>query len=193
MMNSVLMHRCLLILLAVWSAFSSPALAANKRTDASVFESVRQAFQTKDYENAERWCGEFTRDFPKSPNRAQAVLWQAQSRYYLTNYEGAVVLLRAELAQADALADQYRFWIAEILFQTGDFRAAADAYAEFIRRHPESPQVLDAGFNEALSRFRAGNGPEAIKLLSDPAGAYARAARTQPEALSALRGHLLLA
>ena len=87
-------------------------------------------FYTGIYELAEKEFAEFIQKHPDSEKVPDAVLLQAQCRYQQKKSDEALALLRERLVNAGKLADQYRYWIAECLFQKGDYAAAATAFAQ---------------------------------------------------------------
>ena len=66
---------------------------------------------------------------PNSPLLPEAILYQAQARVKLTNYDGALQLLSEAEGQAGKLADEYTFWKATALSEKGDYRGAAETFA----------------------------------------------------------------
>jgi TolA-binding protein len=174
---------------------STSALSAATPEERRAFDAALKAFQdgVLGYERAEREFDEFIKAYPMSERRNEAVLRQAQSRYYMTNAAGAASLLSTNLAQAGKLADEYQFWLGEALFLGGRFAPAAEAYAKLATGFPSSPHLLAASYNEALCRSKLGEPRKVVELLQRATGAFQRAARSRPRDEWVARGGLLLA
>jgi len=108
------------------------------------FTAAARAFQDLGYERAEREFGAFVKTWTNSAFKAEAILRQAQARFFLTNSAGAMELLTAGLPQSGSLAEQFQFWLAEAQFQAGKYAAAANTYALLVRDFPNSPHFLAA-------------------------------------------------
>ena len=157
------------------------------------FTAAARAFQDLGYERAEREFGAFVKTWTNSAFKAEAILRQAQARFFLTNSAGATELLIAGLPQSGPLAEQFQFWLAEAQFQAGKYAAAANTYALLVRDFPKSPHFLAAAHNEALARHRLGEQREkVVTLLRAPDGAFQRAARAAPTNSLVVSGTLLL-
>ena len=172
----VAVFRCLclgLLPLGLWAQsqdFSDPL----EQRD---FTAAARAFQDLNYERAEREFGEFAQTWKDSAFKVEAVLRQAQARYHLTNYPGALSLLTAGLPQAGKLADQYQFWLGEVHFRVGNLDRAASTYALLCRDFTNSPHFLAAAHNEALARFRLGQHSNVVALLRAPGGSFQQIGR----------------
>ena len=169
------------------AAFSAP-MALEERD----FTAARKVFEDKNYVTAERWFGDFVRQFTNSPKLPEAVLRQAQARYFLTNSAGAAQLLTTNLARAGERTDGYLFWLGEAHFQGSNFMAAAAAYGRVAREFTNSTHNLMASYNETLARHKLGDAARVVELLSQPEGAFQRAARLQPKDELVASGNLLL-
>ena len=178
------------LLLNLWSA---PATFAASVSEKRVFDSARQLLDTGLYGLAEMNFAKFVQEHPQSPQRGEAILHQAQSRFFQKNYTGALELLQKEMPQAGALADDYQYWIAQSYFETGNYRAAADASAALLKNFPQSKHFLEACYDEALAESKLGHWPRVIELLQSPDGQFETAAKAQPNNASVVDGYLLLA
>ena len=156
------------------------------------FKAARSAFQDLNYERAEREFGEFVQTWKDSAFKNEAVLRQAQARFHLTNYPGAMSLLAAGLPQSGKLADQYQFWLGETHFQVGSLDKAASTYALLCRDFTNSPHFLAAAHHEALARFKLGQHTNVVALLRAPTGSFQRAAKASPTNDFVISGTLLL-
>ena len=180
----------------VWIALSLGLVASSVRaaafSETSAYSGAAQAFQDKVWSLAEAGFAQFAEKFPKSEQRAQAVLYQAVARFHQTNSAGVIELLQANLPRAGTLADEYQFWIAEAQFLKGDFTAAAEAYLELWRRYGASKRRIEAFVGEALSHSRLGQWTQVVTLLGNPESEFARTAVSSPTNLFIGRGLVLL-
>ncbi len=156
------------------------------------FKAAAGAFRDLNYERAEREFGEFVQMWKDSAFKNEAVLRQAQARFHLTNYPGAMSLLTAGLPQAGKLADEYQFWLGETHFQVGSLDKAASTYALLCRDFTNSPHFLAAAHHEALARFKLGQHTNVVALLRAPTGSFQRAAKASPTNEFVISGTLLL-
>lgn len=180
----------------VWLALSLGITAGSVHAAAfgetRAYSGAAQAFQDKAWWLAEANFAQFVEKYPKSEQRAQAVLYQAVARFHQTNSAGVIELLEANLERAAVVADEYQFWIAEAHFQKGDFAAAAAAYRELWRRYLASARRMEALVNEAVSLSRLGQWTQVVTRLGTPESEFARAAQASPTNIFVARGRLLL-
>ena len=181
---------CVLFLFAGWLRVSAAEFA--DPIEERDFNAAAGAFRDLNYERAEREFGEFVRTWKDSASNNVAVLRQAQARFHLTNYPGALSLLTAGLPQAGKLADQYQFWLGETHFQVGSLDKAASTYALLCRDFTNSPHFLAAAHHEALARFKLGQHTNVVALLRAPTGSFQRAAKASPTNEFVISGTLLL-
>ena len=180
-------------LIAVVLFFAAPILLrAQSGGETNAFRAATELFQATFYSHAEIGFGNFVATYTNSVHRAEAILFQARSRFGSTNYSGAIELLQKQLPAAGDLADSYHFWIAQSLLQKREYQAAADAFGNLIKNFPRSVIRLEASFNQALAYSKLSNWPRAIELLRKPEGDFQIAAREQPKSEFAVRGLLLL-
>ncbi len=170
---------------------SFSASAAPSETNA--FSAAAKLFQDNFYGRAETGFSNFVATYTNSIHRPVAILYQARSRFYQSNYVGAIDLLQQNQAKANGSADEYQFWIARSLFEKPDYRAAADAFGVLLQNYPHSSHRLDAAFTQAKAYSVLGDWPKVIQLLEKPDGNFQSAARTQPDNLVGVDGFLLLA
>src|SRR5579862_8886247 len=95
--NMSIAVRIVLLLVLSMSAVSRSVAAGN---EAQAFTAAAQVYSDADYKNAELYFGEFVQRFPNSPRVAEAVLYQAQARLKLGDFNGALNLLAAHRNQA---------------------------------------------------------------------------------------------
>jgi len=157
------------------------------------FEAAARAFQDGAYNVAERAFAGFIQQFPTSTRRPEAVLLQARSMLNQQQMDAAIKLLQASQGNAGALADRYQYWMAEAYRFSTNYQAAAEAFAKMAVDHPQSNRLLEAGYGEALARFRLKEWPVVIDLLQRGDGAFRMAAQARPNDPLVARGELLLA
>lgn len=170
-----------------------PAMGAED-AETRMFNAAAKAFQDGFTERAEKAFAEFIVNHPASPKLPDAILLQARAAFKQQNYKGAVELLNNQIAQAGPLADQFRFWIAQMYLESGQFQPAADAFALLLQEFPASTRRLEASFGEAQARFKLRQWPRVTALLQKPDGNFQKISltRTNNDDL-VVRGHLLLA
>ncbi len=185
-----LLRRCILFLALSLVATSLSASAKSKED--RDFEAAQSAFNDRGFPYAESKFAEFIQTYTNSPRIPEALLYQAQSRFELSNYSGALQLLAANQSQAGKWADQFLFWQAEALFGEKNFTNAAAAYDSLVRQFPASSRRLEAGINEALAYARLAQWPRVRDLLQQTEGVFQTALRTNLVNDPILRGYLLL-
>src|SRR5690348_8334181 len=92
-----------LVLLGATAFWGRPAGAA----EGQAFKAAEQEFADGFYQRAEADFADFIQKFPGSPRTSEAILYQAEARIKLGNYNGALSLLSAHRAQSGPLADWY--------------------------------------------------------------------------------------
>jgi TolA-binding protein len=184
------LRRCILFLALSLAAMDLTASAKSK--EERDFEAALGAFNDRGFPYAESKFSEFVQAYTNSPRIPEALLYQAQSRYQLSNYDGALKLLSTNQSQAGRLADQFLFWQAESLFGKKDFANAAQAYDDLVRQFPLSPRRLEAGINEALAYARLDQWPRVRDLLQQSDSVFQSALRANLISDHILRGYLLL-
>jgi len=109
--------------------------------EARAYEAAVRLYDGAAFDLAETELANFIKNYPDSENVAQAILLQAQSRFRQNKYDAALALLRERSINAGKLADQYRYWIAECLLESGKSinicakAAAAPAKSPFLNKH----------------------------------------------------------
>ena len=142
-------HR--LLLLVTLSSLSSAGLRAAATAEGRAYDAARNMFYGGDYERAEKEFGEFIKIHPDSEKVPEAVVLQAQCSYQQQKLDEALALLRGRLVGAGKLADEYRYWIAESLFQKADYAGAATAFAQVLSDFPNSARRLAASLGISTS------------------------------------------
>lgn len=170
----------------------SPIFAAEPG-EAEAFASAAKASQDGFHERAEKEWAEFLRQFPKSERAQEAALAQAQARYHLKQYAGALEILDARASQAGALGDQYRFWRGQTLLESTNYAGAEEAFAEMLKTQTNSPLRLNASVAQAQGRFRRDDLAGVVELLGATNSAFQIAARDSTNISQVARGYLMLA
>ncbi len=178
------------ILLALNCFVTPQARAAS--AEARAYDAAVRLYDGAAFDLAEAELANFVKNYPDSENVPQAILLQAQSAFRQHKYDAALVLLRERSINAAKLADQYRYWIAECLFEKGDFAGAAAAFAQMLSDFPDSSRRLGASLGEAYARFRLGDWKRTVELISQPTGAFQQTALKRTDDALYVRGLLLL-
>jgi TolA-binding protein len=175
-------------------AVAGPAAGADG-TETRDFQAASEAFNAGFYERAEAELNAFAQKNPASALLGQAYLLQAEARIKLTNYAGAIDLLKVHQGAAGALADQYIFWLAEALYLKGDLPAAAEAFARVVKEFPSFSRAIEAVIKECTARSRLADTNQwriVASILSQTNGLFQNFARTNPANDLVLHGQLLL-
>lgn len=184
----VRLNRCLFVLLAL--IFSAAPLFAAEEDRA--FNIATNKFNSGFYELAEKDFAAFTEKFPQSPRVPQAILFQAESKFFSQQFSNAVDLLVANKGRAGGYESQYFYWIGRAQFENKNFAAAADAFDELLRKFPNAPQRLDVVVREAASLARLQQWPRVVELLQQRDGVFQHAISTGASGDTVASGYLLL-
>jgi TolA-binding protein len=180
----------ILLLVLYLSAVSGSWSASGAESQA--FTAAEKVYLDADYRNAEAYFGDFIQKFPGSSRIPEAVLYQAQARIKLGDYNGALSLLSAHQRQAGSLADWYLLCQGEALLAKGDYLHAEANFSRLINEFPASPRRLPAVVNAALTRMRLSQWQQAVDLLAQTNGVFQRTAKTNHANPDVIRGYLLL-
>lgn len=172
---------------------ASRALGAASAAETREYGVALRFFQDGKYDQAEKELAEFIRKHSTSESVAEAALLQAQCRYELAQYEAAVLLLREHIPNAATLADLYRYWLAESLFQVGNYPDAARSFNQVLAEYPASARRLEAALGEAFSYYKLGDLKRCLTLLLQAEGAFQKTAALRPDDNGTVRGRLLQA
>jgi TolA-binding protein len=167
----------------VWSA---------EAAENQAFKDAEQKFVDGFYQQAEADFGDWIQKSPGSPRIAEAILYQAEARYKLGNYDGALSLLSANERQSGALGDWYLLCRGEVLLAKGDYLKAEADFSLLIKSFPASPRRLAAVVNAAIAHMRLSQWPQVIELLGQPNGVFQQVASTNHASPDVIRGFLLL-
>ena len=159
----------------------------------AAFQSAAQALRDKFYERAEDQFGAFLTNFPSSTNLSRAILFQAQARHSQKKHDAAIELLRANIAKAGPIADEYALTWADALSAKGDHPGAAEQYARILKEFPQSPLRLQAAYLQALSFYQQKIYDRTIELLAPAESEFKKLAANAPQDRFSFAGNLLLA
>lgn len=176
----------------MWLASALPLFAADPVS--KQFDDARKAFNDGFFARAENSFSNFVAQFPASPQVQHALLLQAQAALAQSRFTVAAQLLSTNLPRAGNLADEFQYWLGKTRFESGQFDAAAGAFAALLKSYTNSPLRLEASFGEAEARFKLRQFPQVEQLLNEPSGVFRTVARTRPPTDTlVVRGELLLA
>jgi TolA-binding protein len=167
--------------------------AAPQAGEIQAFEACARAFQDGVYERAEQHFADFIRLYPNSERLPEAILLRGRAALKLQQFGPAISLLSTNIPKAGALAEQYRYWLAQAHMENTNYQAAADSFALLAREFTNSVRLLEAGFGEALARFRLKEWSNVVVLLQNPTGPFRRGTAVRANDELVLRGELLLA
>ena len=176
---------CLLVVGAISAGAASSA-------ETKAFNAAANFLRFTAYEKAEAQFGQFVATFTNSPLVPEAILYQAEARIKMSNYDGAITLLSGRRAEAGKWADNYLFWQAEANFQKGAYPAAAELFAKMTAEYPGSARALEATVEEAEARVKLSDWRGVVELLQQTNSAFQAAMRTNATGDLAARGGLLL-
>lgn len=178
------------LLLALCLTTAPRAWAAGN--EVQTFTSAEKVYLDADYRNADIYFSDFIQRFPNSLHVPEAVLYQAQARLKLGNYNGALSLLAARRSQAGTLADWYLLCQGEALLAKGDFAQAETNLTTLLRDFPTSTHRLSAAVNAAVADMRLSKWARAVELLGQTNGVFQLTASTNHANPDVIRGFLLL-
>jgi TolA-binding protein len=179
------------ILLSVWCLLALWQRQA-AGTENQAFTAAEQVYLDADYQGAETNFSDFIQKYPNSARIAEAILYQAQSRIKLGDYNGALSLLAARQNQAGTLTDWYLLCQGEALLAKGDFAKAEEDFSKLNQQFPTSPHRLAAVVNSAAARMRQSKWPLVVELLAQTNGIFQLTASTNHASSDVIRGYLLL-
>ncbi len=189
----VVLRRCALSLSLVLVFAPGLLPGAEVPGEAAAFNPACNQLHDGFWQLAEAGFAEFALKFTNSTRLAQAYLYQAQARYEMTNYAGAINLLLAHQGQAGEWGDQYLFSLGQACLQKGDYPAAGSAFSNLVSRFPNSTRCLEASVGEATAWAKRGQWPRVIELLQKPEGVFQSMARTNSATNQVQSGYLRLA
>src|SRR6185312_331115 len=154
---------------------------------------AKSAFQSKLWNRAEMEFFRFRENFSDSTNVPTAVLLEAQSKFEQKKFDDAVNLLKANESGANAIEDQYLYWIGESQFANSNFLDAADTFASLAQNFPDSSFALRGIVEAASAAARLTEWTVVESLLDETNGIFQRATRANSADETVARGQLLLA
>ena len=168
-----------------------PAGAASTAEKRS-FNVAAAAFNLGNWAYAETNFALFLQKYPVSEQAAEAVLLEAQARFYLRQYDGALTLLAVHREQAGGWADQFDLWTGESQFAAGRLAVAAETFAHLAEQLPGSTNLFRATLREAEARARLSQWARVISLLQNPGGAFEQEIKAGTVSELAVAGYLIL-
>jgi TolA-binding protein len=180
------------VLLLVLLFFAVSGSWSVNGAESQAFTAAEKVYLDGDYRNAEAYFGDFILKFPASSRIGEAVLYQAQSRIKLGDYNGALSLLAAHQAQAGYLGDWYLLCHGEGLLAKGDYKNAEADFSKLIKEFPASTRRLAAVVNAAVTHMRLSQWPQVVSLLAETNEVFQRTAATNHANPDVIRGYLLL-
>ena len=170
---------------------NGPLLAASS-AEKRAFNVAAEGFRNNSWAYAETNFDRFVKKYPESEQAAEAVLFQAESRFELRQYDSAIALLAAHQAKAGWWQDQYLYWIGEAQLAGGKIAEAAESFARLAEKFPISTNRFDACVREAEARARLQQWPQVIELLQKADGVFQPAVKTGAAGEFAVAGYLIL-
>jgi TolA-binding protein len=183
------------LLIALISAAGAGGVLAQGSAERNDFRVATNLFASRIYDAAERSFADFVHKYPPASKlRPAAILYQAEARFKLTNYDGALSLLSTNLTAAGPLTDRYLEQMGEAYFYCSNYPAAADTFHRLAApgNFPASPLRLEAAVREGESHARAGDWRGVIGLLDDSTGAFQTTVAAAPTNPFVAPGYLLL-
>ena len=170
---------------------SGPLLAANS-AEKRAFNLAAEAFNLNSWAYAETNLDRFVAKYPESELVSEAVLFQAESRFFLRHYAGAIALLSAHQAKAGWWQDQYVYWIGEAQLAGGKLAEAAESFARLSEQFPVSTNRFRACVREAEARAGMQQWPRVIELLQKRDGVFQQTVKSGAADEFASAGYLVL-
>src|SRR5689334_17192852 len=112
LLNRGLLPRAVVVLVLAAVGFAAQGRAEDSEAERS-FAAAAKLFQGGWFEQANVEFAAFLNKFSKSTNASQAVLLQAQSRFQLQDFSGAIELLEGHLSAAASEKDQFWSWLGQ--------------------------------------------------------------------------------
>lgn len=183
----------LFLVCALLACAREPARAALAGAEKKAFDSATQLFNLGLWDRAEAEFAEFRTKYPKSEQLSEAILHEAEAQFQQKKFLAAAALLKERQADADKLADQFLYWLAEAQFQTGNYAAAAEGFGKLTRDYSASNRKLEAAVGEAAARVKLSDWAQVTNLLGRADGVFRQAAQGLTNNATAAQGYLLLA
>ncbi len=145
------------------------------------------------YEQANNALGEFIAKHPDSKNVPEAILLQAQSRFKLKDFTGAIDVLQKYFGKCQNFCDEYLFWIAESYYSLTNYSNAIQYYQKLLTEHPASKRIPEAYYRLAICHFHLNQFQEVVKILSNTNSVFRTLPKTTSNIEQIARANLLLA
>lgn len=144
----------------------------DSRYAAEVQESLASAyFHEHDYTKALSYINKVRNPSKETLATKQKILYKLGTSEITSGLlENAIAHLReaADMRSTDAnLADEARVWLGEALYESGDYRAAANAYSTALKGNLSRENKTNARYGLAYSQFKNSNWKEALKNFAN--------------------------
>ena len=171
---------------------SSPAQSRREIQDygraTNMFTNPNRMFQP-----AELAFSNFVATYTNSTLRTNATLYWARSRIELSNYPGALDLLKQEMPSGNARPD-FVFWMAKAYYGKGDYTNAIECCTNLLQNYPAAapPLPLRAALLQARALAKLSKWTPLIALLSQPDGVFQTATQGGQSDQDVVDGYFLL-
>jgi len=175
-------------------ALASPATSpAQSRREIQDYGRGTNMFANRTFEPAAESLSNFVATYTNSALRTDAILYLARSQIELSNYTGALELLKREMP-AGKLAPDFVFWMATAYYGTNDYTNAIERCAFLLQNYSAAPPPLPlrAALLQARALAQLSQWTPLIALLSQPDGVFQAAARGGPSDQDVVDGYFLL-
>ena len=186
------MFRPQIILSLLLLLLGNGPLRAASPAEKRAFNVAAEAFTLNAWAYAETNFDAFVKRYPESERVSEAVLFQAESRFQLQQYAGAIALLSAQQDKAGWWQDQYLYWIGEAQLAGGKLAEAADSFARLAERFPVSTNRFNACVREAEARARLRQWPQVVELLQKGDGVFQQTVKAGATGEFVTAGYLVL-
>ena len=159
----------------------------------TAFKSAVALFNDGFYEQANNALGEFIAKHPDSKNVSEAVLLQAQSKFKLKDFTGAINVLQKYFGKCQNLCDEYLFWIAESHYSLTNYSDAIQYYQKLLTEHPISKRIPEAYYRLAICHFHLNQFQEVVSILSNANTVFKTLPKNISNSEQISRANLLLA
>ncbi|MGB9601719.1 MAG: tetratricopeptide repeat protein [Verrucomicrobiia bacterium] len=168
--------------------------ASEAKQESNAFKSATALFNDGFYEQSDKAFHEFIVTFQTSRHIPEALLLQAEARFKLKNFTGAIAVLEENFHKAGNLADEYLFWIAESQYALSNYTAAVEKYRKIISQFPKSKRIAEASYRLALCHFHLNQFQTVVEILASSNSIFSATAKNQTNYLEqSARANLLLA
>ena len=174
-------------------ALLAPAPSRGADGEEKAYSIGTNEFAWELYQPAEVVFSNFVATSTNSALRSNAVLYLARSRIELSNYAGALELLKREMPAGEPAPPDFVYWMAEAYYGNGEYSNALERCDYLLTNFAAVPPLpLRATLLQARAKARLTNWPDVIALLSKSAGVFQSALRSGQSGADAVDGSFLL-